>query len=92
MNKQIRTLATICAGLFVIALVGSRMGSAQEQQLSGAGFAAVPGLRGGQDIYGPYEVVENWPKPMSESCPLTVPMNASPTAVKSRRSMRLAND
>ena len=35
----------------------------------GAGFAAIPGLTGGQDIFGPYEVVPDWPRPMSESLP-----------------------
>src|ERR1700730_3258585 len=30
------------------------------------GFAAVAGQKGGQDQTGPYEVVENWPKPLSQ--------------------------
>ncbi|HEY5623878.1 MAG TPA: hypothetical protein VIV14_08950 [Gammaproteobacteria bacterium] len=30
------------------------------------GFAAVPGLVGGQDQTGPYEVVPDWPKPLSQ--------------------------
>jgi hypothetical protein len=29
-------------------------------------FAAVPGERGGQDQTGPYEVVPDWPKPLSQ--------------------------
>ena len=29
--------------------------------LPGAGFAAVPEEKGGQDITGPYDVVANWP-------------------------------
>ena len=69
MNKRILTIAVACAGLLVIALLGSRIGGAQEQQEAGSGFAAIPGLKGGQDIFGPYEVVPNWPKPMSESLP-----------------------
>src|SRR3990172_10275030 len=32
----------------------------------GAGFAAVPGEKGGQDLTGPYDVVANWPKPFSQ--------------------------
>ena len=28
-------------------------------------FAAVPGEKGGQDMFGAYEVVPNWPKPIS---------------------------
>jgi hypothetical protein len=31
-----------------------------------AGFAAVAGERGGQDQTGPYEVVADWPKPLSQ--------------------------
>jgi sugar lactone lactonase YvrE len=69
MNKRIPTIAAACAGLLVFVLLGSRIGGAQEQQLPGAGFAAIPGQKGGQDVFGPYEVVQNWPKPMSESLP-----------------------
>ncbi len=69
MKKLIAVLAVIGAGLVAIVLVNSRTGNAQEHEVAGAGFAAIPGLKGGQDIFGPYEVVENWPKPMSESLP-----------------------
>lgn len=31
-----------------------------------SGFAAVPGEKGGQDHLGPYEVVADWPKPLSQ--------------------------
>ena len=37
----------------------------QGQSSPGAGFGAVAGEKGGMDITGPYEVVANWPKPMS---------------------------
>jgi hypothetical protein len=37
---------------------------------SGAGFAAIPGILGGQDAFGPYEVVKGWPKDIG-----TVPGN-----------------
>ena len=30
------------------------------------GFAAVPGLKGGWDLTGPYEVVRDWPKPLAQ--------------------------
>ncbi len=69
MKKLIAVLAVIGAGLVAIVLVNGRTGNAQEHEVAGAGFAAIPGLKGGQDIFGPYEVVENWPKPMSESLP-----------------------
>ena len=28
-----------------------------------------PGLKGGQDAFGPYDPVQNWPKPLAESLP-----------------------
>jgi peptidylamidoglycolate lyase len=69
MNKRILTIALVCGVVVVIVLLGGQMGDGPGQQMPGAGFAAEPGLKGGQDIFGPYEVVENWPKPMSESLP-----------------------
>jgi hypothetical protein len=67
MKKLIAIMAMLGAGLAAIILLDSGEGGAQE--VAGAGFAAIPGQKGGQDIFGPYEVVENWPKPMSESLP-----------------------
>jgi hypothetical protein len=44
-----------------------REGGRAEAQRStaGAGFAAVPGAIGSQDLTGPYEVVKGWPKDIS---------------------------
>jgi sugar lactone lactonase YvrE len=69
MNKTNQSIAALAGGLLVILVVGSQTGHVQEQDLPGAGFAAIPGQIGGQDAFGPYDVVENWPKPMSESLP-----------------------
>ena len=49
-------------GLFVAVTTLSLQGQAQP----GAGFAAVPGEKGGWDITGPYDVVRDWPKPLSQ--------------------------
>src|SRR5436190_11366938 len=49
-------------GLFVATTVTS----VQSQTEPGSGFAAVPGEKGGWDITGPYEVVPDWPKPLSQ--------------------------
>jgi len=38
---------------------------AQTQPKTGDGFAAIPGTKGGQDIFGAYEVVKGWPKDIS---------------------------
>ena len=44
--------------------------SAVEAPRPGAGFSANPGAVGGQDMFGPYNVVKGWPKDIS-----TVPGN-----------------
>ena len=69
MKKLIAAMAVVGVGLMAFVFADSRTGDAQVQAQPGTGFAAVPGLKGGQDIFGPYEVVENWPKPMSVSRP-----------------------
>src|SRR5262245_22524439 len=51
----------------IVVLVNSH---AQSQSKAGAGFASIPGTKGGQDIFGPYDVVKGWPKDIS-----TVPGN-----------------
>jgi DNA-binding beta-propeller fold protein YncE len=53
------------AALLVVAGTSTVQGQAQP----GAGFAAIPGEKGGLDITGPYDVVPDWPKPMSASLP-----------------------
>lgn len=55
------TLATVAAAV----LCGPAALAQQDgESVPGAGFAAIPGLKGGQDMFGPYELVPNWPKPM----------------------------
>ena len=55
------------AAFFVLGfLVGNHLASVQGQAKPGAGFAAVPGAKGGEDVTGPYDVVMDWPKPMSQ--------------------------
>ena len=48
----------------------SRESTVQAQGKPGAGFAAIPGTKGGQDMFGAYEIVKGWPKDIS-----TVPGN-----------------
>ena len=43
---------------------------AQAPSKAGAGFVAIPGTKGGQDMFGGYEVVKGWPKDIS-----TIPGN-----------------
>src|SRR6266446_824968 len=62
-------IAAVCLALLAVILVNNRLGLVQGQQKKtpGEGFAAVPGLKGGQDVFGPYDPVPGWPKPMAES-------------------------
>src|SRR5688572_10323342 len=74
MNKRILTIGAVAVVLVAVILVGNRLSRVEgqegpEEAVAGAGFAAIPGLKGGQDIFGPYEAVADWPRPMSESLP-----------------------
>jgi len=55
--------AVVVATIFY--LFGNQILPAKGDVRPGAGFAAVPGEKGGQDNWGPYEVVADWPKPLS---------------------------
>lgn len=55
-------LVVLALGIFITTRQTRVEGQSQQQQPS---FAAVKGQKGGQDIFGGYEVVPNWPKPIS---------------------------
>src|SRR4026207_2407784 len=62
-----RRLSVFALG-FVAALATSYIANNQTvagQAPSSARFAAVPGQKGGQDIFGAYDVVADWPKDLS---------------------------
>jgi peptidylamidoglycolate lyase len=60
-------LVTTAAAVVVAFVVGTRMVPVQGQgQGQASNAAAVSGEKGGQDIFGAYEVVPNWPKPLSQ--------------------------
>src|SRR6266568_3914749 len=56
-----KRLAVMLAVTVVLAV--SVMLQAQDKKV--AGFAAVPGVPGGQDMFGAYDIVPNWPKPLA---------------------------
>ena len=64
-------IAAVCVVVLSVILLSNRLGIVQGQQRKapGEGFAAIPGLKGGQDVFGPYDPVQKWPKPLSESLP-----------------------
>jgi len=51
-------------------LIDRRHDTVEAQGKAGSGFASIPGTVGGQDMFGPYEVVKGWPKDIS-----TIPGN-----------------
>jgi hypothetical protein len=64
-----RKLTTFFPALVIFiagGLVTTRIETVHGQGQPGAGFAAVPGTKGGWDLTGPYDVVRDWPKPMSQ--------------------------
>ena len=63
MNKNLLLIAALIVASAVIYVSNNQ--SSEDNSIQ-ASFAAVPGLRGGQDQFGPYEVVENWPQDISE--------------------------
>jgi len=66
MRKSLTIFAAAGVGIIIGLLIAGKLDSVHGQAKPGAGFAAVPGEKGGWDITGPYEAVPNWPKPMSQ--------------------------
>jgi 6-bladed beta-propeller len=64
-------IGAVCAGLLAVALLSNWLGvvRGQQQKRPGDGFAVMPGAKGGQDPFGPYDPVQGWPKVFGESVP-----------------------
>jgi len=62
-------IALIAVFLFMNSRQGTVTVEGQQTRAPGTGFAAVPGIKGGQDVFGPYDPVQNWPRPLGESLP-----------------------
>ena len=60
-------LAAVAVGVVFLAgfVVGNRVMPVHGAEKPGTGFAVIPGEVGGQDIFGAYEVVKDWPKNIS---------------------------
>lgn len=72
MFKDIRTVITKSNSSLIAIVIFATLLSACEQEMTqvaevvDSGFAAIPGQKGGQDMFGPYEVVEGWPQDLAE--------------------------
>lgn len=62
--KALMVLAA--AAIVICAPVVSKILAAPGGATTAAGFGAVATEKGGQDVYGPYQVAADWPKPMSQ--------------------------
>ena len=65
MRRAGLALLAIAFGVLVGFFLANRW-SVRGQGRPGSGFAAVPGETGGWDLTGPYDVVKDWPKPLSQ--------------------------
>src|SRR3990170_5454810 len=65
MRRTVLTIVAISIAFAVGYIFAVQHTTVLGQARPGAGFAAVPGEKGGQDLFGPYDVVA-WPKPFSQ--------------------------
>ena len=54
-----------CRGIFAGLLLEKTMASVQAQNKSNFSAAAIAGEKNTQDLWGPYEVAPDWPKPIT---------------------------
>ena len=74
MTERMRKSAAAGVALFAVILLvncspAPVAGQEDRETVPGEGFAAVPGLKGGHDVFGPYDPVQKWPLPLAESLP-----------------------
>jgi sugar lactone lactonase YvrE len=65
MRQTASILVTAATAAAAVLLLAGRMPTLQGQGRQDVRVAAVPGEKGGQDIFGGYDVVPNWPKPLT---------------------------
>jgi hypothetical protein len=66
MRQSFFVVGTVAAALIAGVIIGESTGPVRGQAAN-VGFGAVTGYKGGLDVLsGPYEVVPNWPKPLSQ--------------------------
>jgi NHL repeat len=63
-------VALVAAAAAIVAVVSHQPQTVAAEGKPGAGFAAIPGTKGGQDMFGAYDIVKGWPKDIS-----TIPGN-----------------
>ena len=67
MKNNLIVVMVALAGIAIGFLLANQKGAENDTPaVVATSFAAVPGLVGGQDQTGPYEVVPDWPKPLAQ--------------------------
>ena len=62
MRKALLTFLAVAFGCGIGFLFGNRIATVEGKAAPGTGFAAIPGAVGGQDPFGAYDVVKEWPQ------------------------------
>src|SRR6266699_3089259 len=65
MRKLGLIVVVLAIGVGIGFWISNRRAAVEGQAKPGAGFAAIPGSLGSEDLTGPYEVVKGWPKDIS---------------------------
>ena len=65
MSKTVPVMLALAVGLVVGISIGGWLMLPAEAQTATRSYSAVPGGIGAEDVSGPYEVVEGWPKDLS---------------------------
>ena len=66
MSRRNLLVVTTAAAFVLVVVLWTSVDRSVQGQEGPASFAAVAGQKGGQDLFGGYEAVEGWPKPLSE--------------------------
>jgi len=61
MRKLALMIVILAIGVGIGFEVSNRRAPVEGQAKPGAGFAAIPGTLGSEDLTGPYDVVKGWP-------------------------------
>jgi len=66
MRREVSLIAAAVVGIAVATAFDVNQWVSAQQRPAASKFAAVPGEKGGQDVWGAYEPVPNWPKDISK--------------------------
>lgn len=65
MRRYLAVAAAVAVAFAAGFMAGTRLLHVEAKDQPGTGFAAIPGEKGGQDVFGAYEVVKGWPQNIS---------------------------